>query len=113
MPTADERMKPPAPSVAWEVEGPWLRCVVGWPGDRPLLSRVLPIFEHLGLVLADHRSAADMDVFSFADIEDPRLDEMMPLLAEAFSAAWEGVVDRDRFATLVVDAHLSPRQVQL
>ncbi|MFN7150631.1 MAG: NAD-glutamate dehydrogenase domain-containing protein, partial [Microthrixaceae bacterium] len=78
-----------------------------------MLSRVLPIFEHLGLVLADHRPEAAADIFSFADIEDPRLDEMMPLLADAFSAAWEGIVDRDQFATLVVDAHLSPRQVQL
>ena len=52
MATADERTKPSVPCVAWEAEAPWLRCVVRWPGDRPLLSRVLPIFEHLGLVLA-------------------------------------------------------------
>ena len=113
MAAADERTTPPAPCVAWEAEGPWVRCVVRWPGDRPLLSRVLPIFEHLGLVLADHRPEPDADVFWFVDIEDPRLDEMMSLLADAFSAAWEGIVDRDQFATLVVDAHLSPRQVQL
>jgi glutamate dehydrogenase len=113
MATADERTTLSAPRVAWEADGPWLRCVVGWPGERPSLSRVLPIFEHLGLVLADHRPEAAADSFQFANIEDPRLDEMMPLLAEAFSAAWEGTVDRDQFAALVVDAHLSPRQVQL
>ena len=113
MAAADERTNPPVPRVAWEAEAPWLRCVVRWPGDRPLLSRVLPIFEHLGLVLADHRPEPAADVFLFADIEDPRLDEVMSLLEEAFSAAWEGIVDRDQFATLVVDAHLSPRQVQL
>src|SRR5688572_18549945 len=113
MATADERTRPSAPCVAWEAEARWLRCVVRWPGERPSLSRVLPIFEHLGLVLADHRPESDADVFLFADIEDPRLDEMMSLLAEAFSAAWEGIVDRDQFAALVVDAHLSPRQIQL
>ena len=84
-----------------------------WPGERPPLSRVLPIFEHLGLVLVDHRPEASADIFLFAEIEDARLDEMLPLLAEAFSAAWEGRVDRDEFAALVVEAHLRPRQVQL
>lgn len=113
MATADERTTLSAPRVAWEAGGPWLRCVVGWPGERPSLSRVLPIFEHLGLVLADHRPEEAADSFLFANIEDPRLDEMLLLLAEAFSAAWEGIVDRDQFAALVVDAHLSPRQVQL
>lgn len=113
MATADERTTLSAPRVAWEADGPWLRCVVRWPGERPSLSRVLPIFEHLGLVLADHRPEEAVDSFLFSNIEDPRLDEMMPLLAEAFSAAWEGIVDRDQFAALVVDAHLSPRQVQL
>ena len=113
MATADEWTTPPPPCVAWEPEGAWLRCVVRWPGERPSLSRVLPIFGHLGLVLADHRPEAAADIFLFAGIEDPRVEEMMPLLADAFMAAWEGVVDRDEFAALVVDAHLRPRQVQL
>lgn len=108
MAIADERTLA-APRVAWEADGPWPRCVVGWPGDRPSLSRVLPIFEHLGLVLADHRPDAAADTFLFAEVDDPRLEEMMPLRAEAFSAAWEGTVDRDQFAALVVEAHLSPR----
>jgi glutamate dehydrogenase len=29
------------------------------------------------------------------------------------AAAWQGAVDRDGFASLVLKAHLQPRQVQL
>ena len=43
----------------------------------------------------------------------PNLDELLPLLAEAFTAAWERTVDRDRLASLILEAHLHARQVQL
>jgi len=113
MTIADEPTTPSAPRVAWEADGFWLRCVVAWPGDRPPLARVLPIFEQFGLELVDHRPEVSADSFVFSQVEDPNLEEMLPLLAEAFSAAWEGHVDRDEFAALVVEAHLSARQVQL
>ncbi|WP_342748917.1 NAD-glutamate dehydrogenase domain-containing protein [Nocardioides gansuensis] len=74
---------------------------------------MLPIFEQLGLELTDHRPEESADTFVFSEVEDPGVEEMLPLLAEAFSAAWKGVVDRDEFAALVIDAHLNPRQVQL
>src|SRR3712207_7677219 len=52
----------------------WLRCVVRWPDTRPPLSRVLPLFGHLGLDLADHRPEGAADTFVFSRVEDPRLD---------------------------------------
>ena len=113
MATADEQTTRAAPRVEWDADGPRLRCVVGWPDSRPPLSRALPIFEHLGLELVDHRPGAAEDSFVFTEIADPHLERLLPLLAETFRAAWEGTVDRDRFAALVLDAHLSPRRVQL
>jgi glutamate dehydrogenase len=74
---------------------------------------VLPIFEQLGLDLVDHVPGEAGDDFAFSEVEDPNLPEMLPLLAEAFGAAWEGLVDRDELAALVVETHLAPRQVQL
>jgi hypothetical protein len=49
----------------------------------------------------------------FFRVEDPALDEVLPWLAEAFTAAWQHTVDRDDFASLVLQAHLDARQVQL
>jgi glutamate dehydrogenase len=74
---------------------------------------VLPIFEHLGLDLVDHVPGEVADLFAFSEVQDPNLPEMLPLLAEAFGAAWGGEVDRDELAALVVETHLAPRQVQL
>ena len=113
MAVVDMPATPGAPDVVWEMDGSWLRCVVGWPGARPQLAQVLPLFEHLGLVLVDHRPLVAADSFTFTQVEDANLDELLPLLAEAFTAAWERTVDRDRFASLVLEAHLHARQVQL
>lgn len=114
MAVADLRKAPVVPPrVAWAADDSRLRCVVGWRDGRPPLAHVLPLFEHLGLVLTDHEHDEAEDSFVFAKVDDPRLDELLPLLAEAFTAAWERVVDRDEFASLVLKAHLSPGQVQL
>ena len=101
------------PEVDWNANGSGLRCLVRWPGTRPPLSQVLPTFDQLGLRLADHRPEAAADVFFFAPIEDSYADEVLPLLTEAFMASWDGSVDRDVFASLVVEARLHARQVQL
>jgi glutamate dehydrogenase len=113
MTLADRSTALSAPRVTWEADEAGLRCSVEWPGDRPPLSRVLPIFEQLGLDLVDHVPGDVGDSFAFAEVEDPNLPEMLPLLAQAFGAAWEGAVDRDELAALVVEAHLDARQVQL
>jgi glutamate dehydrogenase len=101
------------PQVTWEADGRRLRCLVRWPGERPPLSGVLPIFEQLGLLLTDHEHADTADQFVFGEIEQVSSDETLSLLGEAFVAAWEGSVDRDVFAALVTSAHLRVRQVQL
>lgn len=71
-----------SPDVEWEAEEAWLRCVVRWPDDRPRLARVLPLFEHLGLVLVDHQPLTAADSFTFAQVQDPNPEELLPLLAE-------------------------------
>jgi glutamate dehydrogenase len=101
------------PEVDWNANRSALGCLVRWPGERPPLSQVLPIFDQLGMRLADHRPETAADAFFFSRVEDPFVDEVLPLLTEAFIAAWTGSVDRDVFASLVVEAHLHARQVQL
>jgi len=101
------------PEVEWDTKGSGLRCLVRWSGDRPPLSQVLPIFDQLSLPLVDHRPEPAADAFFFSQLEDPWVNEVLPLLTEAFVMAWEGSVDRDVFASLVVEAQLSARQVQL
>src|SRR5688572_3486674 len=109
-----ERDAEPAPlSVHWEVDSSSLRCVVRWPAVRPRLAQILPLFEHLGLVLADHLPENGADRFVFAQIEDVEAHQVPGLLSDAFTAAWERTVDRDEFAALSLQAHLRARQVQL
>ena len=81
---ADKRPGAPASPLHldWEPNGSWLRCVVRWPDTRPPLSRVLPLFGHLGLDLADHRPEGTTDTFVFSRVEDPRLDEGIHLYNE-------------------------------
>ena len=101
------------PEVEWDTHGTDLRCLVRWHGQRPPLSQVLPIFDQLSLPLVDHRPEPTADTFVFSRVDDPLADEVLSLLTEAFVMAWEGSVDRDVFASLVVAAQLSARQVQL
>jgi len=106
-----------SPVVSWSADHKSTTCVVGWPGQRPRLVEVLPLFQQLGLELADHRPGGGRDpvgdVFTFPAIEAPDANEVLPLLGEAFLTAWEGEVDRDDFAVLVGTARLLARQVQL
>ena len=101
------------PLVEWDANGPRLRCRVRWPERRPALSEVLPIFEQLGLELVDHQPKDAADAFVFTDVERVPVDDVLALMTEAFVAAWEGSVDRDELAVLVVEAQLHARQVQL
>jgi glutamate dehydrogenase len=99
-----------------------LRCVVGWPGRRPPLAAVLPMFDDLGLRILEHQPVMDYDsardelagdVFTFDATGAGFDDEVMALLGEAFLAAWEGRCDRDGFAALAAAARLHARQIQL
>jgi len=103
--------------VSWSADHEFTTCVVGWPGQRPLLVEVLPLFEQLGLELVDHRPGGGRepvgDVFTFSAIQAPEINEVLPLFGEAFLTAWQRSVDRDDFAVLVRAARLHARQVQL
>ena len=87
---------PTAPRVTWHVDAAGLRCSVEWPEGRPPLSRVLPIFERLGLDLVDHVPGEVRDSFGFSEVQDPNPPEMLPLLARgvrrsrAIAAASDG-----------------------
>ncbi len=104
---------PSTPRVEWDAMGSHLHCLVRWPAERPVLSRVLPIFDQLGLRLIDHRPETAADGFVFSQAEGSMAADVLPLMTEAFVAAWDGSVDQDVFASLVTDAHLRVRQVQL
>ena len=103
--------------LSWSADASALHCVVGWPGRRPALVDVLPLFEHLGLALVDHRPVTGdgvaADVFEFRPLDPPPGPVVLRLLGEAFLAAWERRCDRDEFARLVPVARLTIRQVQL
>jgi glutamate dehydrogenase len=115
---AAEARRSGSATLSWSSDdGRRLRCVVGWPGARPALVEVLPLFDDLGLRIIDHQPAADSgsagDVFTF-DATGPVVDdEVMNLLGEAFLAAWERRCDRDGFAALAATARIHARQVQL
>lgn len=103
--------------ASWNANSGSTTCAVGWPGQRPRLAEVLPLFDHLGLELVDHRPGEVQglagDVFTFQPLLMPDSEEVLPLLGEAFLQAWEGSVDRDDFAILVRTARIRARQVQL
>ena len=113
MAVAEMPTTPTSPNVVWEADESWLRCVVRWPGTRPQLAQVLPLFEHLGLVLVDHHPEDGADRFVFLPVDDVQVHEVPGLLSDAFTTAWGRTVDRDQFAALSLHAHLRARQVQL
>jgi len=103
--------------LSWSQAEHGPRCAVGWPGPRPALADVLPLFDHLGLQLMDHQPAEEgdavADVFTFRGLKAPQDSEVLALLGEAFLAEWERRCDRDGFSVLVPTARLNWRQVQL
>jgi glutamate dehydrogenase len=79
MAVADLRRAPAVPPrVAWAADDSRLTCVVGWRGGRPPLAHVLPLFEHLGLVLTDHEPDEAEDSFVFAQVDDPHRRSAIP-----------------------------------
>jgi glutamate dehydrogenase len=115
---AAEARRSGSATLSWSSEdGRRLRCVVGWPGARPALAEVLPLFADLGLRIVDHQpvggSGSAGDVFTFDTDRSDADDEVMGLLGDAFLAAWERRCDRDGSAALALTARLTPRQVQL
>ena len=113
-------MCPYRPSEAAEGK---LRCKLV-STTRPIaLSDVLPIFENLGLAIADERpyeltprGGAPVWIYDFGfAAQTPGLDadDASARLEEAFVGVWRGEHDNDPLNRLVLDAELSAREVML
>jgi glutamate dehydrogenase len=89
--------------------------VVEWPHSRPLLADVVPVFERLGVRVADARPVPDDGATA------TRLDLLLPAgvasqsalaaLDQALAAAWAGETELDGLARLTVTEGLPVLQV--
>ncbi|MCP8690353.1 NAD-glutamate dehydrogenase [Marinobacterium sedimentorum] len=96
-------------------------------GDtQVVLSDVIPLLENLGMrVLGEHpyivrrRDGQRYWIGDFSvscpalDVEDADLEQVKPLIQEAFSQVWAGKADSDAFNQLVMSASLGWRDVAL
>jgi glutamate dehydrogenase len=101
-----------------------LRCKLLSPGERILLSDVLPILENLGLRVGDERPYEirpedrhstwiyDIGVVCGVDV-DLRPEAARIAFQDAFTRVWSGEFENDRLGALVLQAGLSGREVAL
>ena len=101
-----------------------LRCKLLSPGERILLSDVLPILENMGLRVGDERPYEikpegrrstwiyDIGVVCGFDV-DLRTEAMRTAFQDAFTRVWRGEFENDRLGALVLRAGLSGREVAL
>ena len=62
-PTAARPSRPVTlrPATTTPAGGRRIAAVVGWPGQRPLLADIVPVFERLGVRVADAVALPDED----------------------------------------------------
>ncbi|WP_245817291.1 hypothetical protein [Geodermatophilus saharensis] len=70
-------------------------AVAGWPGQRPLLADVVPVFERLGVRVADAVALPGADGVAPSRLElvlpeSASPDTALPALEQALAAAWPG-----------------------
>ncbi|MBP2319831.1 glutamate dehydrogenase [Kibdelosporangium banguiense] len=98
-------------------------------GDGITLSQVLPVLSHMGVEVIDERpyqlrneGGADWWIYDFglridAKVLEQRSDEELALVRtqfqDAFTAAWRGDAEVDRFNALVLRAGISWRQATI
>jgi glutamate dehydrogenase len=92
--------------------GDSLTAVAEWPGHRPLLADLVPVFEQLGVRVADAVSPPDQD-----EVFPTRLELLLPAgiapsatlsaLQDALTAAWTGETELDGLSRLTVTGDLS------
>ncbi|MET0236002.1 MAG: NAD-glutamate dehydrogenase [Kibdelosporangium sp.] len=98
-------------------------------GDGVTLSQVLPVLSHMGVEVIDERpyqlrneGGADWWIYDFGLRIDPKvlekrsdeeLAQIRTQFQEAFSAAWRGDAEVDRFNALVLRAGVSWRQAMI
>jgi glutamate dehydrogenase len=100
------------------------RCKLLSPGERILLSDVLPILENMGLRVGDERPYEikpedrrstwiyDIGVVCGVDV-DLRPEETRAAFQDAFTRVWRGEFENDRLGALVLQAGLTGREVVL
>ena len=100
------------------------RCKLLSPGERVLLSDVLPILENMGLRVGDERPYEikpedrrsiwiyDIGVVCGFDV-DLRTEATRTAFQEAFTRIWRGEFENDRLGALVLRAGLTGREVAL
>jgi glutamate dehydrogenase len=101
-----------------------LRCKLLSPGERILLSDVLPILENMGLRVGDERPYEvtpedrrstwiyDIGVVCGVDV-DLRPEAARSAFQDAFTRIWSGEFENDRLNALVLRAGLTGREVAL
>ncbi|MFW3168907.1 NAD-glutamate dehydrogenase domain-containing protein [Geodermatophilus sp. CPCC 206100] len=110
-PVCDRVRLRPAPAAS----GPFVGAVVEWPRSRPLLADVVPVFERLGVRVADARPLPDEGTTATGlDLVLPAGVASEPALAaldQALAAAWAGETELDGLARLSVTEGLPVLQV--
>jgi glutamate dehydrogenase len=101
-----------------------LRCKLLSPGERILLSDVLPILENMGLRVGDERPYEikpegrrstwiyDIGVVCGVDV-DLQTEATRTAFQDAFARVWSGEFENDRLGALVLGAGLTGREVAL
>ncbi|MGH3629550.1 MAG: NAD-glutamate dehydrogenase domain-containing protein, partial [Sciscionella sp.] len=95
-------------------------------GERITLSAVLPVLQHMGVVVVDERpyevtlpGGAECWIYDFGlrieaavleRLTDATLDGLRERFSAAFAAAWRGEVEVDGFNALVLSAGVTARQ---
>jgi glutamate dehydrogenase len=101
----------PAPSGGNRVGG-----LVTWPGERPLLADVVPVFDRLGVRVADAVAVTADDGAPASRLElvlppGSAAAAALPRLEQALAAAWAGETELDGLSRLTVGAGLAVRDV--
>ncbi|WP_456871479.1 NAD-glutamate dehydrogenase domain-containing protein [Geodermatophilus sp. SYSU D00766] len=90
--------------------------MAGWPGQRPLLADVVPVFERLGVRVADAVALPGADGVAPSRLElvlpeSASPDTALPALEQALAAAWAGETELDGLSRLTVLAGVPVRDV--
>ncbi|RBY83902.1 glutamate dehydrogenase [Geodermatophilus sp. TF02-6] len=93
-----------------------MAALVTWPGARPLLADVVPVFDRLGVRVADAVAVPGDDGAPASRLElllppGTAPGAALPRLEQALAAAWAGETELDGLARLTVGAGLPVRDV--
>ncbi|MGK5682347.1 NAD-glutamate dehydrogenase domain-containing protein [Actinoplanes sp. URMC 104] len=92
-----------------------VRCTITWPGALPRLAEVVPLFDQLGVSVADHIPLDRTDPMTPRDayvLELPASGSgNADALPSAFAAAWTGDTEVDGLSPLILTAGVSWREV--